>query len=90
MCDSLAITCVDEQDGVEMLTVGDVDSLDVLLCEDGDEDDIQRFAEALGCVLEDGSRLAQMACRAPRPGLGARRIRVSSLALALAAHRGLG
>ena len=55
VCDSFAITCVEAQNGVQVLTIGDVaDSLDALLCEeDGDRDDIRHFVDVLRCVIED-------------------------------------
>ena len=54
VCDSLAITCVESENGVDVLTLGEVaDSLDVLLCEDGDRDDIRHLVEALRCAIDD-------------------------------------
>jgi hypothetical protein len=54
VCDSLAITCTEAQDGVAVLTLGDVaDSLDVLLCANGNRDDIRRLVEVLRCVTDD-------------------------------------
>jgi uncharacterized protein (TIGR03118 family) len=63
LCDSLVITCNgdegedDDKDGVSVATVGEVaDSLDALLCGNGDRDDIHHLVEALKCAMdsEDG------------------------------------
>jgi hypothetical protein len=57
VCDSLAITCVEAHDGVAVLTLGEVaDSLDLLLCHNGNRDDIRHLVDLLGCALdsEDG------------------------------------
>ena len=54
VCDSFAITCVDDGDSVDVLTVGEVaDSLDILLCENGSSSDIRRMVGALRCVIDD-------------------------------------
>jgi uncharacterized protein (TIGR03118 family) len=54
VCDSLAITCADAQDGVNVLTLGDVaDSLDALLCGSGNRDDIRHLVDLLSCVTGD-------------------------------------
>ncbi len=51
LCDSLAVACEGAPGGVDVLTLGEVaDSLDVLLCEDGDSDDIRDLTELLLCV----------------------------------------
>src|SRR5207237_786879 len=44
VCDSLPIPCGDDNDGMEVLTLGDVaDSLDVLLCDGGNSGDIEHL-----------------------------------------------
>lgn len=54
VCDSLAITCEEARDGVEVLTLGDVaDSLDALLCGGGNRDKIERLVAVLRCVIDD-------------------------------------
>jgi uncharacterized protein (TIGR03118 family) len=54
VCDSFAITCTAAQDGIEVLTLGDVaDSLDVLLCGNGNRDDIRHLVDVLRCVIDD-------------------------------------
>ncbi|MEO6027242.1 MAG: TIGR03118 family protein, partial [Candidatus Binatia bacterium] len=47
VCDSLAITCVDAQNGIEVLTLGEAaDSLDALLCGSGNQSGIRHFVAA--------------------------------------------
>jgi uncharacterized protein (TIGR03118 family) len=50
-CDSLAVTCGADSDGVEVLTLGAIaDSLDVLLCNDGDASRIEELSNLLLCA----------------------------------------
>jgi len=55
VCDSFAITCVEDGDSGDVMTIGDVaDSLDMLLCdENANSSDIRRLVAALKCVIDD-------------------------------------
>jgi uncharacterized protein (TIGR03118 family) len=54
LCDTLAIRCAEAHDGVTVRTVGEVaDSLDLLLCSNGNPDDIRHLVDLLGCAIGD-------------------------------------
>jgi uncharacterized protein (TIGR03118 family) len=55
ICDSFLVVCDGGPDSLDLVMLGDVaDSLDVLLCEDGDEDVIEDLTEILVCVADGG------------------------------------